>query len=158
MAHSYEQKHQPSIPQYSDTPALYPTQYIASAPTEFQAPPPQYSVVDPSLQQQQPHIQQLQRQPQSVPIQQQVQHVVVLQIPLARHPVNTTCPSCHSNIVTKVKSEPNVATHIIAGVLCFLCWLPCVCLPYCMESCQSSVHYCPNCAAYLGAYRAGVRY
>ncbi|KAJ6642473.1 hypothetical protein Bhyg_07424, partial [Pseudolycoriella hygida] len=36
-----------------------------------------------------------------------------------RRPVNTICPSCHSSVVTKVKTEPNVITHIIAGIFCF---------------------------------------
>lgn len=87
MAHSYEQKQQLPNTQYSDTPGLYPSTFVASAPTDsvptehgFQAPPPQYSAVDPSLQKpyiQPPHIQQLPQQP----IQIQQQHVIVVQTP-----------------------------------------------------------------------------
>ncbi|CAH1984425.1 unnamed protein product [Acanthoscelides obtectus] len=30
--------------------------------------------------------------------------------------------------------------------------IPCVCIPYCCDSCQTLQHYCPNCQAYLGSY------
>lgn len=73
MAHSYQEKQQPSTQQYYDQP---PTQYNPSAPTEYPVPPPQYSVLDPSLQPQRP----AQQQPVAIQ-QQQIQHVVVLQIP-----------------------------------------------------------------------------
>ncbi|XP_018336797.1 lipopolysaccharide-induced tumor necrosis factor-alpha factor homolog [Agrilus planipennis] len=62
------------------------------------------------------------------------------------------CPYCHSQISTKVVTEATTKTHLFALLLClFVCW-PCVCLPYCMDSCQNQNHYCPNCNAFLGAY------
>lgn len=80
MAHSYEEKQQPSNQQYSSQPP-FPSQYSASAPTdEFPIPPPQYSVLDPSLRQ--PHTPLIQHQQQSIQQQPQQQvQVVVLQIP-----------------------------------------------------------------------------
>lgn len=27
----------------------------------------------------------------------------------------------------------------------------CVCVPYCIDSCQKADHYCPNCSSYLGS-------
>lgn len=87
MAHSYEEKQQPSNRQYPNQPS-FPSQYSASAPsdTEFPIPPPQYSVLDPSLQQPHTPFIQHQQHQQSAAHQQQPQplvqqHVVVLQIP-----------------------------------------------------------------------------
>ncbi|XP_069355545.1 lipopolysaccharide-induced tumor necrosis factor-alpha factor homolog isoform X1 [Maniola hyperantus] len=63
------------------------------------------------------------------------------------------CPSCRANVVTRVEHKATTKTHIIALVLClFLCW-PCICIPYCMDSCQNADHYCPSCNAYLGTYQ-----
>ncbi|GJQ79519.1 hypothetical protein Trydic_g16368 [Trypoxylus dichotomus] len=64
----------------------------------------------------------------------------------------TTCPHCHNQIRTEVRAETSRKTHIVAILLCvFLCW-PCVCVPYCMDSCKNKNHYCPSCSAYLGTY------
>ncbi|CAB3256668.1 unnamed protein product [Arctia plantaginis] len=75
------------------------------------------------------------------------------------------CPTCKSHlvqslkrlqyelIVTKVERKATTKTHVIALLLClFLCW-PCVCVPYCVNSCQNADHYCPNCNSYLGTYQ-----
>ncbi|XP_055378350.1 lipopolysaccharide-induced tumor necrosis factor-alpha factor homolog [Condylostylus longicornis] len=68
------------------------------------------------------------------------------------NPSRVRCPSCHAEITTNVKHEATTKTHIMALLLClFLCW-PCVCVPYCMDSCQNANHYCPNCNAFIGAY------
>lgn len=62
------------------------------------------------------------------------------------------CPHCHHQVSTTVVSEPNTKTHLFALLLClFVCW-PCCCVPYCMDSCQSRLHSCPNCGAHLGTY------
>jgi len=81
-----------------------------------------------------------------------VQHVVVLQIPMEDHPVNTSCPSCHQTIVTTVTTEANAYTHLFAGILCLMCCIPCAIIPYCCSTSQSSIHTCPNCSAYIGTY------
>ncbi|XP_031636269.1 lipopolysaccharide-induced tumor necrosis factor-alpha factor homolog [Contarinia nasturtii] len=68
-------------------------------------------------------------------------------------PSRVTCPSCHASIMTKVQTESSSRTHILALLLClFLCW-PCVCVPYCTDSCQNRNHYCPQCNAYIGTYQ-----
>ncbi|CAH0397309.1 unnamed protein product [Chilo suppressalis] len=68
-------------------------------------------------------------------------------------PSQVTCPSCRATIVTRVDHKATTKTHVIALILClFLCW-PCVCVPYCMDSCQNADHYCPNCNSYLGTYQ-----
>ncbi|XP_046978561.1 lipopolysaccharide-induced tumor necrosis factor-alpha factor homolog [Vanessa cardui] len=64
------------------------------------------------------------------------------------------CNKCNQQIVTVVKKKSSMRTHVCAGLLCFfLCW-PCVCLPYCMESCKRTEHYCPKCDAFIGRYDA----
>ncbi|CAD7076767.1 unnamed protein product [Hermetia illucens] len=81
---------------------------------------------------------------------------VVIQTPLVvgPDPVRCICPSCGAHILTKMKYEPNTRTHVVALILClFICW-PCVCLPYCMDSCQNANHYCPNCDAFIGTYQS----
>ncbi|CAO1323454.1 unnamed protein product [Diamesa serratosioi] len=81
--------------------------------------------------------------------------VIIQQSAVAVGPdsTRTTCPSCHATIATRVEHEASSKTHIIAGLLClFICW-PCVCLPYCMDSCRNTNHYCPNCNAFLGTYK-----
>ncbi|KAG5675421.1 hypothetical protein PVAND_005327 [Polypedilum vanderplanki] len=63
-----------------------------------------------------------------------------------------TCPSCHAVISTRVERKSSAKTYIVAVLLCvFLCW-PCVCVPFCTNSCRNANHYCPNCKAFLGTY------
>ncbi|XP_073962969.1 lipopolysaccharide-induced tumor necrosis factor-alpha factor homolog [Choristoneura fumiferana] len=74
-------------------------------------------------------------------------------VPVGPQPTNLTCPSCRASIVTRLEHNATAKTHIIALVLClFLCW-PCVCVPYCMDSCKNADHYCPSCNSYLGTYK-----
>ncbi|GJQ79517.1 hypothetical protein Trydic_g16366 [Trypoxylus dichotomus] len=70
------------------------------------------------------------------------------------HSQPTTCPHCRSQILTKVEVETSTRTHIMAILLCALLCLPCMCLPYCMDSCKNKNHYCPNCGAFLGTHRS----
>ncbi|XP_037959342.1 lipopolysaccharide-induced tumor necrosis factor-alpha factor homolog [Teleopsis dalmanni] len=63
----------------------------------------------------------------------------------------TFCPSCQSRNMTRIVHESNSRTHLIAGILCLLTCC-CCCIPYCMDSCKSSLHYCTQCNAYLGSY------
>ncbi|KPI91185.1 Lipopolysaccharide-induced tumor necrosis factor-alpha factor [Papilio xuthus] len=73
--------------------------------------------------------------------------------PVGPDPTRLTCSSCGAAIISRVERKATTKTHIIALVLClFLCW-PCICVPYCMNSCQNADHYCPNCNAYLGTYQ-----
>ncbi|XP_049865433.1 lipopolysaccharide-induced tumor necrosis factor-alpha factor homolog [Pectinophora gossypiella] len=69
-------------------------------------------------------------------------------------PSTLVCPSCRATVQTRVDRKATTKTHIIALVLClFLCW-PCVCVPYCMDSCRNADHYCPNCNSYIGTYQS----
>ncbi|XP_017487798.1 PREDICTED: lipopolysaccharide-induced tumor necrosis factor-alpha factor homolog [Rhagoletis zephyria] len=73
-------------------------------------------------------------------------------VPVSNEPTRIVCPSCHAQVLTTVKHQATTRTHCWALVLCILfCW-PCVCVPYCMKSCQNANHYCPNCNAFIGTY------
>ncbi|GAB1862695.1 LITAF domain-containing protein [Camponotus japonicus] len=61
-----------------------------------------------------------------------------------------TCPHCRANISTRVETEANMKTHLIALLLCALGLWCCVPCPYCMDSCLATKHYCPSCGSYLG--------
>ncbi|XP_049865418.1 lipopolysaccharide-induced tumor necrosis factor-alpha factor homolog isoform X2 [Pectinophora gossypiella] len=68
------------------------------------------------------------------------------------NPTAIQCRSCQQRIVTRVSYTPSIRTHLSAGILClFGCW-PCVCLPYCIDTCNCNYHYCPNCNAFIGSY------
>ncbi|OWR52624.1 hypothetical protein KGM_211937 [Danaus plexippus plexippus] len=73
-------------------------------------------------------------------------------MPVGPSATNLICPSCRASIVSRIQHKATTKTHIMALLLCLcLCW-PCVCVPYCVDSCQNTDHYCPSCDAYLGTY------
>ncbi|XP_021181148.1 lipopolysaccharide-induced tumor necrosis factor-alpha factor homolog [Helicoverpa armigera] len=68
-------------------------------------------------------------------------------------PSGTNCPTCNKSIVTTVEYVPNNRTHIISAALCVLAGCCCGCfVPYCMRSCKTANHYCPQCKAFIGSY------
>ncbi|KAI4471050.1 lipopolysaccharide-induced tumor necrosis factor-alpha factor [Holotrichia oblita] len=68
-------------------------------------------------------------------------------------PMATVCQRCGTHIITTITSQRSNLTHFAAVALCLCgCW-PCCLLPYCMNSCKNTYHYCPNCSTYLGMYR-----
>lgn len=67
-------------------------------------------------------------------------------------PLNLTCPSCAHMINTLTYTHRSNLTHFSALILFMCgCW-PCCLLPYCMKSCKTTHHYCPDCQTYLGMY------
>ncbi|XP_073962938.1 lipopolysaccharide-induced tumor necrosis factor-alpha factor homolog isoform X1 [Choristoneura fumiferana] len=77
---------------------------------------------------------------------------VIIQQSVGPNPTHTTCRSCNQEIVTRVERRSTTRTHVFAGLLClFGCW-PCVCCPYCIDSCLNTDHYCTNCGAFVGTY------
>lgn len=67
------------------------------------------------------------------------------------NPTIAVCPSCNKSVSSRVDHEATTKTHLFALLLCLI-FCPCGILPYCMDSCQATNHYCPNCGAYLGTY------
>ncbi|KAF5289129.1 hypothetical protein FQR65_LT02018 [Abscondita terminalis] len=71
---------------------------------------------------------------------------------LGPKPQPHTCSYCNAITATKVTSMATTKTHLWALCLClFLCW-PCVCMPYCLNSCRIQNHYCGNCGTFIGTY------
>ncbi|XP_022907865.2 uncharacterized protein [Onthophagus taurus] len=68
-------------------------------------------------------------------------------------PMPAACQRCGTYIITQTTNQRSNMTHFAALALCICgCW-PCCLLPYCMNSCKNTYHYCPNCNSYLGMYR-----
>ncbi|XP_072936082.1 uncharacterized protein [Epargyreus clarus] len=68
-------------------------------------------------------------------------------------PTGTVCPTCNKSIVTRVDYVPNNRTHIVSAALCIIAGCCCGCfVPYCMRSCKTANHYCPQCKAFIGSH------
>ncbi|XP_014298785.1 cell death-inducing p53-target protein 1 homolog [Microplitis demolitor] len=120
----------PNLPPQIDTKPPYPS----SQPTapEIPLPPPYTAEAQP-------------------PQQQPVVTLIQPSINYGSQAMTIICPHCHANITTKVETEANLKTHIVALLLClFQCWFcaPCV---YCIDGCLVKKHYCPSCEQYLGS-------
>lgn len=68
-------------------------------------------------------------------------------------PMVVVCPFCRHVTETTIETERSSFAHASA-ITMFLsgCW-PCCVLPYCMESCKNTRHFCPICQQLLGVYR-----
>ncbi|KAK4877627.1 hypothetical protein RN001_010133 [Aquatica leii] len=68
-------------------------------------------------------------------------------------PTYIVCPRCAHLILTSTHTRISSVNHISAIILCLCgCW-PCCFIPYCVDSCKNTYHYCPNCSLFLGVYR-----
>lgn len=67
-------------------------------------------------------------------------------------PMRITCPNCHQNILTATETDCLCAAHFCCLALFLVGLGLCSCLPYCMDSCKSVSHHCPNCKVDLGTY------
>ncbi|XP_067634286.1 LITAF domain-containing protein-like [Eurosta solidaginis] len=67
-------------------------------------------------------------------------------------PLDLLCPYCHNYTRTRLRSQPSSRTHLVALFLCLFQMYCCVCLPYCIDNCMDTVHYCGLCDQYLGTY------
>lgn len=68
-------------------------------------------------------------------------------------PTGTVCPTCNKSIVTRVEYVSNNRTHIVSAALCVLAGCCCGCfVPYCINSCKTANHYCPQCRAFIGTH------
>jgi len=61
-------------------------------------------------------------------------------------PVQTMCPFCQQQVMTRVRYEPGGLTWLAAGGIALMgCWLGCCLIPLCIDECKDAVHECPNC-------------
>jgi len=87
-------------------------------------------------------------------VQQTVQYV---QAPTFGHrAVQMVCPHCQASITTHTVSEPSALAWILGGLICFVGFWPCACIPCCVDSLQQVTHSCPNCKNFLGRYKGGL--
>lgn len=87
-----------------------------------------------------------------------------------------TCPACRANVQTRIEKVPSIKAHLFALICCLLwyvlaflkksndkftflctfhlsCWCGCCLIPYKMESCQITKHFCSACGSYYGSYQ-----
>ncbi|XP_055374085.1 lipopolysaccharide-induced tumor necrosis factor-alpha factor homolog [Condylostylus longicornis] len=81
--------------------------------------------------------------------------VIVTPVNFGPHAQHMICPHCGSHIKTTIETETTWLTHAFAIGLILLGCILCSCLPYLMNSCKNTSHYCPNCNAFLGMHSTG---
>ncbi|XP_008470840.2 lipopolysaccharide-induced tumor necrosis factor-alpha factor homolog [Diaphorina citri] len=67
-------------------------------------------------------------------------------------PMRVTCPNCHQHITTETETDCLCVAHFVCLALFLVGLCVCSCIPYCMDSCKSVSHHCPNCKVDLGTY------
>ncbi|XP_026750314.2 lipopolysaccharide-induced tumor necrosis factor-alpha factor homolog [Galleria mellonella] len=71
---------------------------------------------------------------------------------MGNKPSRIICRMCNQEMVTRIETNASLKTHLFALLLCGLgCWC-CVCIPYFIDSCKKTNHYCTTCGAYIGFY------
>ena len=66
-------------------------------------------------------------------------------------PTNIYCPMCEKRGVTETHKKASVAQYISClAIFSIGCAVGCCLLPFCIESCKDTVHYCANCKVPLG--------
>eukprot|EP00828_Plagiopyla_frontata_P001108 TRINITY_DN0_c3620_g1_i2.p3 TRINITY_DN0_c3620_g1~~TRINITY_DN0_c3620_g1_i2.p3 ORF type:complete len:155 (+),score=5.34 TRINITY_DN0_c3620_g1_i2:1-465(+) len=99
-----------------------------------------------------------QNQPQGPPLQQPI--IVVQQqqpsgapdpnlFQISTGPVPFYCPLCQKPQLSRTYPSIGGGTHLIAIGLCFVTGL-CCWIPYVADSCQDTVHSCPECRTEVG--------
>jgi len=66
-------------------------------------------------------------------------------------PANILCPMCEKRGITEINKRTSIAQWVSCIVLFSVgCAAGCCLVPFCVESCQDTVHYCANCKVPLG--------
>ena len=68
-----------------------------------------------------------------------------------------TCPHCHEEIDTDIKTSRSSRTWLSGCIIFILVgWVCCCCLiPCCLKRCKNVKHFCPNCKGFIGKYNRG---
>ncbi|CAF1378555.1 unnamed protein product [Adineta steineri] len=69
---------------------------------------------------------------------------------LGNYPMQCTCAQCRRQIVTRTEKKIGLLTWLLFGGLLFIGFWPCACIPFCVDECKDTAHYCPSCSALLG--------
>jgi hypothetical protein len=67
--------------------------------------------------------------------------------------LHMTCPNCHQESRSKVRTFPVWQTWAAVGVVFFLAW-PLCWMPLGMDSCKQSDHFCSSCGNKVGSVPA----
>uniref|UniRef100_A0AAQ4RMQ4 LITAF domain-containing protein n=1 Tax=Gasterosteus aculeatus aculeatus TaxID=481459 RepID=A0AAQ4RMQ4_GASAC len=97
-----------------------------------------------------PAYQYIQQQPQVV---QPVNQVVVVQPNLTDTSRQKMCPNCRNTGMTQLRYINGMLTWLICGVVGIFGFLPCMCIPFCVNSCKDVEHSCPSCGHVLHVHR-----
>ncbi|KGO45956.1 LPS-induced tumor necrosis factor alpha factor [Penicillium expansum] len=76
-------------------------------------------------------------------------------IPLAElgeEPGRICCPFCFHEVQTRVNKESTSATSMAAVCCCLFGGICCAFLPFCMEMCHDSHHFCTNCGVQVAIH------
>lgn len=69
-------------------------------------------------------------------------------------PQRLICMYCNADVITSIRYETGLGTHMMAGgLICIGCWMGCCFVPYCMDTTKDVVHVCPNCRRVVGTRR-----
>ncbi|XP_030068895.1 lipopolysaccharide-induced tumor necrosis factor-alpha factor homolog isoform X2 [Microcaecilia unicolor] len=61
-------------------------------------------------------------------------------------PACVICPSCHTQVITRITHSAGLLAWLICGgLLLFGFWMGCCLIPFCIDSCLDVNHFCPNC-------------
>ncbi|KAJ5817078.1 hypothetical protein N7447_009311 [Penicillium robsamsonii] len=76
-------------------------------------------------------------------------------IPLAQlgeEPGRICCPFCFHEVQTRVNKESTSSTTMAAACCCLFGGICCAFLPFCMEMCHDSHHFCTNCGVQVAIH------
>ncbi|XP_063725351.1 lipopolysaccharide-induced tumor necrosis factor-alpha factor homolog [Symsagittifera roscoffensis] len=73
-------------------------------------------------------------------------------VSLGKYPVTMQCVHCQSTITTRVNHTIGCGAWVVCLAVCFFIgpWGCCL-IPFCVDGCKDTSHYCPNCNACLGS-------
>ncbi|XP_024127736.1 lipopolysaccharide-induced tumor necrosis factor-alpha factor homolog [Oryzias melastigma] len=63
------------------------------------------------------------------------------------------CTCCQRTVTTRPSFEIGLMAWAVCGGLFLLGCFPCMCIPFCLDSCKDVRHYCPLCNRLLHTYK-----
>ncbi|KAJ5922852.1 hypothetical protein N7516_010555 [Penicillium verrucosum] len=81
-----------------------------------------------------------------------VAHRVIQLAQLGEEPGRICCPFCFHEVQTRVNKESTSATSMAAVCCCLFGGICCAFLPFCMEMCHDSHHFCTNCGVQVAIH------
>jgi len=61
-------------------------------------------------------------------------------------PCSVQCPMCHAQVITRISKQPGTLAWLSCGGLALIgCWFGCCLIPFCIDGCLDTEHWCPNC-------------